>query len=169
MSRSGLVGGEDLDPLVYGRWRGQVESSIRGKRGQSALKEILSALDAMPVKELAMNSLVNAEGQYCTLGVLGAARGLDMENIAPNGRESVAKAFNLTKQMAAEIMDLNDECINPRKVETVEICGPVKPRYPDWGHHEKFIWSDDECAPKKRWEYMREWVAGKIIGEQKFQ
>ena len=44
MSRSGY--GDDYgddDPLAIGRWRGAVNSAIRGKRGQQTLREILAA------------------------------------------------------------------------------------------------------------------------------
>ncbi len=163
MSRSGLVDGCDLDPLEYGRWRAQVASTIRGKRGQSTLKEILAALDAMPVKELAANSLVSPEGQYCTLGALGAARSMDMSDIDPDDRESVASAFNITEQLAAEIMYLNDEHIETRKCTEVPICGPVRPHWPDYGRQYVNVWSDDETAGRKRWQFMRDWVSGKII------
>lgn len=163
MGRSGLVDADDCDILDYGRWRGQVASSIRGKRGQAALKEILIAMDAMPVKELAADSLVNAEGQYCTLGVLGQARSIDLGEIDPDDREVVAQVFNITEQLAAEIMYLNDESIQSRKCEIVEICGPVRPYYPEWNSHKINVWSDDEQAPNKRWQYMREWIERKII------
>ena len=55
MSRSGYC--DDLDPLDLGRWRAQVASAIRGKRGQKLLKELLTALDSMPKKELIANEL----------------------------------------------------------------------------------------------------------------
>ncbi len=50
MSRSGYS--DDLDQGDLNRWRGAVASAIRGKRGQSFLRELLASLDAMPRKEL---------------------------------------------------------------------------------------------------------------------
>lgn len=51
MSRSGYTDDDD-DPLATGRWRAQVRSAIRGKRGQAFLRELIAALDAMPEKAL---------------------------------------------------------------------------------------------------------------------
>jgi hypothetical protein len=39
------------------RWRGAVASAIRGGRGQAFLREMLAAMDAMPVKRLVANEL----------------------------------------------------------------------------------------------------------------
>ena len=47
MSRSGYS--DDIDDnWAHIMWRGRVASSIRGKRGQAMLRELLAALDAMP-------------------------------------------------------------------------------------------------------------------------
>lgn len=142
MSRSGYHDDTD-DMWAMIRWRGAVASAIGGKRGQAALREILAALDAMPVKELAAESLVTSEGDYCTLGVLGQARGLDMSSIDPEDREAVAKAFGISGAMAAEIMFENDEAFD--------------------GHY----WNGTTYVPyanvdAARWSYMRKWVADQI-------
>lgn len=56
MSRSGYC--DDIeDPLELGRWRAQVRSATRGKRGQKLLRDLLAALDAMPDKRLVANQL----------------------------------------------------------------------------------------------------------------
>ena len=70
MSRSGYT--DDYDGWDLIRWRGAVHSAIRGRRGQAALREIIAALDALPEKWLAANSLETADGDYCTLGALGS-------------------------------------------------------------------------------------------------
>lgn len=48
MSRSEYS--ENLDSWSLIRWRGQVVSAIRGKRGQAFLRELVDALEAMPEK-----------------------------------------------------------------------------------------------------------------------
>ena len=85
MSRSGYVEdfGDEDDRWAQIRWRGAVASAIRGKRGQAMLREVLAALDAMPEKTLAAHSLKNEDGDFCTLGALGAARGLELPQIDP--------------------------------------------------------------------------------------
>lgn len=66
MSRSGYCDDYDCDPLPLGRWRGQVASAIRGKRGQAFLRELVAALDAMPEKRLIANDLEQA-GNVCAI------------------------------------------------------------------------------------------------------
>lgn len=106
MSRSGYS--EDLDNWDHIRWRGAVKSAIRGKRGQAMLRELLAALDAMPEKELITDDLVDADGCYCTLGALGAARGMDLASIDAEDPDSVAEAFGIPRALAAEIEYEND-------------------------------------------------------------
>jgi hypothetical protein len=65
VSRSGYSDGCEGWDLI--RWRGAVESAIRGKRGQAFLKELLAALDALPEKKLVANELVTLQGQVCIL------------------------------------------------------------------------------------------------------
>lgn len=109
MSRSGYS--DDCENL--GLWRGAVERAISGKRGQALLIALRDALDAMPVKELAADSFKSVEGSYCTLGVLGANRGIDlsaMENAADNWEfDMIGDAYGSAKSLVQEIMFENDE------------------------------------------------------------
>ncbi len=107
MSRSGYI--DDCDPLDLGRWRGQVASATRGKRGQKLFIDLLKALDEMPVKKLVTDELVTNGGEYCALGVLGKARGLDMSGIDPDESEEVGAMFDIADQLAREIVYMNDE------------------------------------------------------------
>lgn len=77
MSRSGYTDDYDEDPLANGRWRAQVKSAIRGKRGQAFLRELADAMDAMPEKVLIAEELVDADGDACAIGVVCKARGID--------------------------------------------------------------------------------------------
>jgi hypothetical protein len=160
MSRSGYTDdcGDD-DPLAMGRWRGAVNSAIRGKRGQQTLSEILAALDAMPVKALAAESLVTEEGEFCTLGVLGAQRGIALDKLDPEDPDGVAEAFGIAPAMVREIVYMNDEQIDGYEWRHVEICGPVRPNWPEWGSHTKSVRVELNDAPARRWKYMRKWVA----------
>ena len=107
MSRSGYSeDGDDNWSLIC--WRGAVNSALRGKRGQAFLKELGEALDAMPVKRLVTEEL-QADGEFCTLGVVGQARGLDMSTIDPGESDVVASKFGIAEAMAREIVWENDE------------------------------------------------------------
>ncbi|WP_110949193.1 hypothetical protein [Pseudomonas bohemica] len=129
MSRSGYTddcGGWDLIC-----WRGAVESALRGKRGQAFLNQLADSLDEMPVKRLIAHEL-QAQGEFCTIGVLGAKRGINMEGLDPDDREEVAEAFGIAPAMAAEIVFMNDE--GSYLAET----------------------------PEQRWVRMRKWVGENI-------
>jgi len=160
MSRSGYTDDMD-DQWAHIRWRGAVNSAISGRRGQQALHEIAAALDAMPEKRLTTNDL-EAEGEFCTLGVLGAARGIDLKNVDPDDPEAVADLFNLSPAMVREIVFENDEAVDDYVFEEYEVCGPMRERYPDWESHKRTHRVLDPKAAEKRWFYMRRWVESNI-------
>lgn len=106
MSRSGYH--DDLDILDLGRWRGQVASAIRGKRGQAFLKEMIEALDALPEKRLIKNEIV--EGcEVCALGAVGKKRGLDLDSLDPHDHDGLGNTFGVAHQLVQEIEWENDE------------------------------------------------------------
>jgi len=131
MSRSGYTDDNDNWELI--RWRGAVASAIRGKRGQKLLREMLEALDAMPLKELVVNELITPDGGYCALGALGAWHGINMETIDPDDPDQVAKTFNVAQALVREIVFENDE-------------GGVY-----------------QEQPKTRWIRMKKWVEQNIL------
>lgn len=107
MSRSGYVDDMD-DTWALIKWRGQVASAIRGKRGQSFLRELIAALDAMPAKRLIAHDL-EREGNVCAIGSVGARRGVDMSKLDPEDPEGIAGAFGIAHQLVQEIEYMNDE------------------------------------------------------------
>jgi hypothetical protein len=140
MSRSGY---SDYDCDNGQLWRGAVERAIKGYRGQAFLKALLAALDAMPEKRLIPYEL-EENGEVCSIGALGRARGLDMpkhiEDMDDNGNFAanwISNHFNIAEALAREVMYNNDEAYN---------------------------WCSYEETPEKRWTRMRNWVAGLICG-----
>lgn len=131
MSRAGYTDDCD-DQLAYGRWRAQVASAIRGKRGQAFLKELLAALESMPNKRLIKNSLRTEVGEVCTLGALGTSRQMDLTTIDPEDYYEVASAFDITRQLVQEIEYENDEG----------------------------VWCQE--TPEERWQRMHAWVKAQI-------
>ncbi|ODP31553.1 hypothetical protein [Pandoraea sp. ISTKB] len=156
MSRSGYS--DDCEGL--GLYRGRVASAIRGKRGQQALRELADALDAMPEKVLAADSLINVDGEFCTLGVLGNARGLNMTPLDPEDPDAVAKAFNIAPAMAREIVYENDESLYPWDWVEVEVCGPL--RRCDRRMITVRVDIDPELLARARWQHMRKWVTDNL-------
>ncbi len=121
MSRSGYVDDDGDEVLRFGRWRGVVASATMGKRGQSLLKEMMAAMDAMPVKRLVANELEATDlipcshwGLFeatgvCAIGTVGKARGGDMAKLDPDDYDTVAGTFNIATPLAQEIVWINDE------------------------------------------------------------
>lgn len=136
MSRAGYT--DDSDEGV-GLWRGAVLRAINGRRGQAFLRELADAMDAMPEKKL-IKDVLEKDGCFCTLGVVGAARGMDMSKVDYECAESVGYAFGISMAMAAEIEFLNDEMS-------------------DYTYGVGYERETDE----KRWTRMRKWVADHII------
>lgn len=130
MSRSGYS--DDLDSRDLAMWRGRVASATRGQRGQRLFRELAAAMDAMPEKALIADSLVDADGDFCALGVVGKARGVDVTKLDAEDPAGVGEAFDIASCLAQEIVYMNDE----------------------WGScHE---------TPAERWARMRRWVASQI-------
>lgn len=113
-------------------WRGAVTSAIRGRRGQTLLKDLLAALDAMPDKRLIAHELQDADGEVCALGALAKARQLDVSKLDPDEPDDVADAFGIAPALAREIVYVNDE----------------------------YLWSN--ATPENRWTSVRKWVASQI-------
>ena len=134
MSRSGYS--DDVDNWALIRWRGMVASATRGKRGQAFFKDLLAAMDEMPVKELIAEDLeVPETGEVCALGCLGKKRGVDLAALDPQEPDAVAKVFDIAPCLAQEIVYENDE--GTSILET----------------------------PAERWTRMRKWVEAQIKTE----
>lgn len=107
MSRSGYSDDYEHD-WQWICWHGAVKSAFRGKRGQAFLKEMLGALDALPVKRLISNELIE-EGEVCAIGSVGLKRNVDLSAIDPEDYKYIANTFGIARAMAQEIMYMNDE------------------------------------------------------------
>lgn len=108
MSRAGYSDYYDFDHWTLIRWRGAVASSIRGKRGQAFLRELIDALDAMPDKRLIAHELQRGQN-VCAIGSVGARRGVDMSKLDPDDPGPIAGAFGIAESLAREIEYMNDE------------------------------------------------------------
>lgn len=107
MSRHGYI--EDMDDQWgFIRWRGAVKSALRGQCGQSFLRELVAALEALPEKRLIRRDLEEG-GQVCALGAVGRERGMELGLLDPADYSTVAEKFRLPEALAREVMYLNDE------------------------------------------------------------
>lgn len=147
MSRSGYNDDCD-DALSIGRWRGIVASTMRGKRGQAFLKEMLTALDALPEKKLISNEL-EKDGAFCAIGAVGKMRGIDMSKLDPEDPDGVAGVFGISAPLAQEIVFMNDEAWHYSEDENGRL------RKDEKGELIKL-------TPEERFEKMRKWIEKQI-------
>lgn len=157
MSRSGYSDDYD-DTWALVRWRGAVNQAIKGRRGQSMLRELVHALDAMPEKWLGAGALVTEDGECCALGALGLSRGMDLTAIDDEDRDAVAEAFGIAGALAAEIMYLNDDTYGDRLPVNFDVCGPMR----RWESHRQIRWVANKNAGIERWRRMREWAVSNL-------
>lgn len=141
MGRAGYTDdiGSQEEQWAHIRWRGQVASAIRGKRGQAFLRELVEALDAMPEKRLISNVLEHA-GNVCAIGSVGVKRGIDMTVLDPEDPGPIAASFGIAEQLVREIEYENDEA------------------YFGWDA------KAGKCTftPEGRWKHMRAWAAAHL-------
>ncbi len=133
MRRSGYR--EDCTNWALIIWRGAVTSAIRGTRGQRFLRDLITALDALPTPRLIADRL-EVNGDVCALGSVGKLRGLSMDGLDPYDRDAMAQTFGIAPALAAEIMFENDEAGS-------------------WGTH----------TPEQRWRWMRQWTVDHVAGK----
>jgi hypothetical protein len=110
MSRSGYS--DDLDDLELGRWRAQVNSAIRGKRGQSFFRNLVDALDALPEKRLVSSVLQDPEGEVCALGAALKHSGKECpisEDEDDFDSDWTAAQLDIATQLVQETVWQNDE------------------------------------------------------------
>lgn len=139
MGRSGYSDDYDYDDNSIYLYRGAVASAFRGKRGQAFLLEALAALDAIPEKKLAAESLKFGDGAVCTLGAVAVKRGLSADKIErldaqfeDENQDYVAKEFGIATCMVREIVYMNDEA----------------------------VWNKE--TPERRFERMRAWIISEV-------
>lgn len=145
MSRSGYI--DDGEQWDFIRWRGQVASAMRGKRGQAFLLEMWKAMQTLPEPKLIANDL-EADGLVCAIGAVGKARGIDMSKLDPDDYFTVAGAFGVPYQLAQEIVFMNDEGFPDRYVEAP---GPQR-------HGRPGVWVRIRLTPEERFERMKKWI-----------
>ncbi len=165
MSRSGYT--DEADNI--GLYRANVARSVRGKRGQALLRELLDALDAMPKKELHQGSFATPDGEFCALGVVAKNRGIDVSDLGDDDYceiEDVGKRFGISSSLAAEIMYLNDEYfVDSHKWVYFEICGPMRPYYPDHGKRWREVSVLNLDHASERWQAMRDWCVENLAAK----
>jgi hypothetical protein len=104
MGRSGYS--DDCSYLEL--WRGAVERAIHGKRGQTFLREMLAALDALPAPRL-IDEALHEGSEVCAIGSVGLRRGVDMSKMDPYDHDALSAVFGIATSLVMEIEWINDD------------------------------------------------------------
>lgn len=140
MSRSGYTEDYDCNDRSIHLYRGRVASALRGKRGQTFLKDLLVQLDAMPEKRLALSQL-EINGSVCALGVMTRARGIDA---------SLGDRFKFSEDEDSD----QDEWVIDNLVAALDIAEPMVREI--MFENDEGTWKHE--TPEDRWHRMRRWV-----------
>lgn len=107
--------GESDDPLDWGRYTAALRSSIRGRRGQRLLRDLIDGLEALPEPELDCHELAShGTGCVCAFRAVALHRGesfddlADAETLEPS---ELAERYDVSSTLANEIVQLNDEIV----------------------------------------------------------
>lgn len=73
---------EDFNNQAF-LWEANLERSLKGRKGQSALRELEAALLALPDKRLIANDTVSADGSVCAIAALAKHRGYQGDMTLP--------------------------------------------------------------------------------------
>jgi hypothetical protein len=142
MNRSGYTEGEE-DNWQWIKWRGAVASAIRGKRGQAFIRDLKTALEAMPDKKLIEKELMNTEGDVCAIGCIMKARGIDTATLDVDDYEHIAHLLGVNEKLVQEIEWEND---NARVFRVGPYVGSGRAAL-------TFL----DTAPETRWRILHNW------------
>jgi hypothetical protein len=133
---------DDSDPSQEGLAAGALRSAIRGKRGQRFIRDLVQALDALPLPELAAGALEDEEtGCCCAFGAVRRFRGADAvplwfhpmeEDMNP---DNLVEPFNVSKTLAWSVVQANED-------------GMI---------------GNDKSTRRLRWKQVRDWAVRQLI------
>lgn len=173
MSRSGYVDDMDVDDaLAHGRWRAQVASATRGKRGQKLLRDLLSALDAMPEKrlvayELEISSAADDKRAQSWVKLFDDPAAADRyrKHIVEKRPAEYKEGDVCALGALGRVRGLDMTNLDPDEYEGVaaafDVASPLA---------REIVFMNDEGpheTPEQRWQRMRKWVAAQIIEPKK--
>jgi hypothetical protein len=107
---------DDGDYSLEGLQQGWLRSAIKGKRGQQFLRDLVAALDALPIPELSSGALEDSEtGCCCAFGAVRRFRGPDNVQLCFHPEEEdlppsyLAEPFGVSETLAWAVVQANEE------------------------------------------------------------
>ncbi len=90
-------------------WQANCERSMRGKKGQAELKELRTALLALPEKRLIHELLEDEDGGVCAIGAYAKHKGVDLTNFdVDSNTDDAGIAGGMPPLVAWKVVEMND-------------------------------------------------------------
>lgn len=89
-------------------FKASISRAVNSTGGQAMLKNLLSALDAMPYPRL-IGGVFEFDCDYCAIGALGKAAGLNVAKFSTEKLPELAATFGCPLVLIDVIMKTNDE------------------------------------------------------------
>ncbi len=100
---------EEDRPGQFALWEANCRRSMRGKRGQQALRELEAALLALPEKRLIHNSLTDDDGGVCAIACYAKHKGVDLSRYDPEDEsDQVGIDAGMPRLVSWAVVALND-------------------------------------------------------------
>lgn len=147
---------EEDHPNQGALWEANMERSLKGRKGQVALRELEAALLALPDERLIANDTVDTQGAVCSIAALAKYRGYE-------GSLELPQMAGLDDDWENESGDkFFDEYEYEEAVENamMKVAGDLGvPRMVAFA----IIYENDDCAwrdptPEQRYEHMLKWT-----------
>jgi len=102
---------EENYPGQFELWQANCERSLKGRKGQTALRELETALLALSSKRLIAQELQNAEGDVCAIGALAKYRGREEKDFIADPEyemQEVGVELGMPRLVAWKVVEVND-------------------------------------------------------------
>ena len=138
-------------------WQANCHRSMQGKKGQAVLREMETALLALPSKRLITGNLVDPHGEVCAIGALAQSRGEITDNMIGQGEydmEGVGITLGMPRLVAWKIVSMNDMELTDSELVFPE--GPYR-----WPSERPHVYL--RITPERLYERMLGWVQSQIV------
>lgn len=155
MSRITYCDDEDFQNQAY-LWEANQERSIKGRKGQAALRELEAALLALPEKRLIAEELENAAGEVCAVGALAKFKGKENPRVAADlGQVPLDDNEVLPEELEEVTIDLAQQLGIPRMVAVAVVhenddCWPANIT-PEQRYNKMLAWTQQQLGGKVGW------------------
>ena len=89
-------------------WQANCRRSIKGAKGQQALRELRDALLALPTKRLISGAL-ESNGEFCAIGAYAKAKGLTLAQFGEDEHERAGEEAGMPRLVSWKVVYENDE------------------------------------------------------------